>query len=131
MGVESGMSYENGVATIFNRQGKMWFPMSDTDAGKIIRRCIETYEDFIDETDLPTDVQKKIEKLSGVNSAEAAKEHLLLCGYKEVLHKDGITLYVKCLMKEMNLYGFRYVSDSLPNTHGSTAVNITLQIEHR
>lgn len=122
------MTYDDGILTINSGTSKMYFPIDEEGAGKImkcVRQAYKTPDDFMNK---PVDIQKRMAELEGKNTREAALEYVKLDGYIEIMHVDGITLFVKCVMQEWKLFAFKYISDCLPNTHGSTQVNITMQI---
>lgn len=122
------MTFDDGILTINNGTSKMYFPINEECASKImkcVRQAYKTPDNFMNK---PTDIENRIAELESKNTREAAMELAKLDGYIEVMHVDGITLFVKCLMQQYKLFAFKYISDCLPNTHGSTQVNITMLI---
>lgn len=122
------MKYSNGKLYIANNYVFMWFPCDNDLAGKIMSAVREAYKLPNAFMPMPTEIEMEIERLSKINEADAAKRMSRLDGYTEIGHVDGITLYVKCMSKKDKLFAFKYVSDSLPNTHGSTQINVTMDI---
>lgn len=122
------MSYDNGILTIINSQGKMFFSCNERIAGLImgsVRKAYKVPDGFMP---LPDEYSTEIEKLRKVNTREATETLLDLEGWTKVGRIEDIVLYVKCLMAGNKLFAFRYLSDNLPNRHGSTQVNITMDI---
>lgn len=122
------MNYDNGILTIINSQDKMFFPCNERIAGFImgsVRKAYKVPDGFMP---LPEEYSTEIEKLRKVNTREATENLLDLEGWTKVGRIEDIVLYVKCLMADNKLFAFRYLSDNLPNRHGSTYVNITMDI---
>lgn len=122
------MSYDNGVLTIANSQDKMFFPCNERTAGLIMESVRKAYKVPDGFMPLPDEYSTEIEKLRKVNTREATETLLDLEGWVKVGRIEDIVLYVKCLMAGNKLFAFRYLSDNLPNRHGSTQVNITMDI---
>lgn len=122
------MSYDNGVLTIANSQDKMFFPCNESIAGLIMESVRKAYKVSDGFMPLPDEYSTEIEKLRKVNTREATETLLDLEGWVKVGRIEDIVLYVKCLMAGNKLFAFRYLSDNLPNRHGSTQVNITMDI---
>ena len=122
------MSYDNGILTIINSQDKMFFPCNERIAGSImgsVRKAYKVPDGFMP---LPEEYNTEIEKLRKVNTREATETLLGLEGWTKVGRIEDMVLYVKCLMANNKLFAFRYLSDNLPNRHGSTYVSITMDI---
>lgn len=122
------MSYDNGVLTIANDKDRMFFPCNDRIAGlimKSVRKAFEVPDGFMN---LPQEHLAEIERLSKINTREATETLLDLEGWVKVGRIEDIVLYVKCVMADNKLFAFRYLSDNLPNRHGNTQVNITMDI---
>lgn len=77
---------------------------------------------------LPQEYLTEIERLSKINTREATETMLDLEGWVKIGRIEDIVLYVKCVMTDSKLFAFRYLSDNLPNRHGSIQVNITMDI---
>ena len=122
------MSYDNGVLTIANSQDKMFFQCNERIAGLIMESVRKAYKVPDGFMPLPDEYSTEIEKLRKVNTREATETLLDLEGWVKVGRIEDIVLYVKCLMAGNKLFAFRYLSDNLPNRHGSTQVNITMDI---
>ena len=122
------MTYDNVKLSIINVQDSMWFPCDNLFAGKIMSAVREAYKLPDEFMPMPTEFVLEVERLSKINTADATKAMLKLEGYTEVGYTDDITLFVKCMIRKNKLFAFKYVSDKLPNTHGSTQVNITVNI---
>lgn len=122
------MSYDNGVLTIANSQDKMFFQCNERIAGLIMESVRKAYKVPDGFMPLPEEYSTEIEKLRKVNTREATETLLDLEGWVKVGRIEDIVLYVKCLMADSKLFAFRYLSDNLPNRHGSTQVNITMDI---
>ena len=121
------ITYINGVLTISNGINEMSFPCNSELEAKIIKSIKEAYrgKDVYDEVDIET--SKEIARLEKINSSEAANRVRELEGCVKVGRVDNTTLYVELLVRELKLFAFRYVSDSLPNRHGSTQVNVIIE----
>lgn len=122
------MSYDNGLLTIVNSQDKMFFPCNDRIAGLIMESVRKAYKVPDGFMPLPEEYLTEIERLSKINTREAAETLLDLEGWVKVGRIEDIVLYVKCLMADSKLFAFRYLSDNLPDRHGNTQVNITMDI---
>ena len=122
------MSYDNGILTIINSHDKMFFPCNEMIAGLIMESVRKAYKVPDGFMPLPDEYSTEIEKLRKVNTREATETLLDLEGWVKVGRVEDIVLYVKCLMAGNKLFAFRYLSDNLPNRHGSTQVNITMDI---
>ena len=122
------MSYDNGVLTIANSQDKMFFQCNERIAGLIMESVRKAYKVPDGYMPLHEEYSTEIEKLRKVNTREATETLLDLEGWVKVGRIEDIVLYVKCLMADCKLFAFRYLSDNLPNRHGSTQVNITMDI---
>lgn len=122
------MSYDNGILTIANSQDKMFFPCNERIAGLIMESVRKAYKVPDGFMPLSEEYSTEIEKLRKVNTREATETLLDLEGWVKVGRIEDIVLYVKCLMADSKLFAFRYLSDNLPNRHGSTQVNITMDI---
>lgn len=122
------MSYDGGVLTIVNNQDKMFFPCNDRIAGLIMKSVRKAYEVPDGFMNLPQEYLTEIERLSKINTREATETMLDLDGWVKVGRIEDIVLYVKCVMADNKLFAFRYLSDNLPNRHGSIQVNITMDI---
>lgn len=122
------MSYDNGVLTIVNNQDKMFFPCNDRIAGMIMKSVRKAYEVPDGFMNLPQEYLTEIERLSKINTRKATETKLNLEGWIKIGRIEDIVLYVKCVMADSKLFAFRYLSDNLPNRHGSIQVNITMDI---
>lgn len=122
------MSYDNDILTIINSQDKMFFPCNERIAGLIMESVRKAYKVPDGFMPLPDEYVTEIERLSKINTREAIETLLALEGWVKVGRIEDIVLYVKCLMANNKLFAFRYLSDNLPNRHGSTQVNITMDI---
>lgn len=122
------MSYDNGILTIVNSQDKMFFTCNERIAGLIMESVRKAYKVPDGFMPIPEEYSIEIEKLRKVNTREATETLLGLEGWVKVGRIEDIVLYVKCLMADSKLFAFRYLSDNLPNRHGSTQVNITMDI---
>lgn len=122
------MSYDNDILTIINSQDKMFFPCNERIAGLIMESVRKAYKVPDGFMPLPDEYATEIERLSKINTRESTEALLGLEGWVKVGRIEDIVLYVKCLMANNKLFAFRYLSDNLPNRHGSTQVNITMDI---
>lgn len=122
------MSYDDGVLTIRNDSDAMHFPITNEDAGAIMRGVRQSYRALNDGMNMPSEMARRIASLSRATGKQEAIERLTLMGYVQTIYTDGITLFVKCQDAKQKLFSFQYVSDVLPDTHGSTHVNITMNI---
>ena len=121
------VTYINGVITISNGIDEMSFPCNSELEAKIIKSIKEAYrgKDVYDEVDVET--SKEISRLERINTSKAANRVRELEGCVKIGEIDGITLYVELLVRELKLFAFKYVSDNLPNKHGSIQVNVVIE----
>lgn len=124
-----GLMFHDGQNIVIqNSNDKMWFKCDNQFASKIMESVRKAYKVPDGFMPLPDEYSTEIEKLRKVNTREATETLLDLEGWVKVGRIEDIVLYVKCLMAGNKLFAFRYLSDNLPNRHGSTQVNITMDI---
>ena len=125
------IKYKNDDLTItgYPASNYMFFKCSPEDASLILSKIKEakskpSYYDFMNDEER----QAEAEKYANINKRDAVIKELKIEGYTEIGRFEDIMLYVIDVNHD-GLFIFKYVSDTLPNRHGSTQVNIKLIFE--
>lgn len=118
-----GITYKDGILTIYNIRDKMYFKCDEEFAARILSSIQQAIANPVNLNGPRFNVRNKREDIIDMRCN---------CDYVEVGDTDGIKLFVGYTGMSLTdgyLIIFTYVSDTLPNRNGSTQVNICMDIK--